>query len=223
MARVKAKDPERELAALHEKRVGLAHKRDAIENAMTAAQRVLDEAPERRNTVLLSEARGEQPSETATDVESDRRRAEAEIAGGRERVDALRTVEKEIEAEVNAVIDAHPDHFTAAAVAASQATSEAITAALDATRAAVTAWMEARAAWSRVRLSRRRRGLELGPELGPEVPINDLGACLNELSKAQSQPWPGASRAAYERFRARPEGGERAPNAEAMSAFERMC
>jgi hypothetical protein len=105
--------------------------------------------------------------------------------------------------EVEAVIDAHPDHFLAAAVASSQAASEAITAALNATQAAVTAWMGTREAWSRVRLSRRRRGLELGPE----VPINDLGACLNELSKAQSQPWPDASRAAYERFRARPEGG----------------
>jgi hypothetical protein len=197
MARVgKAKDPERELAALFEKRVGRAHKRHEIENAITVAQRVVDEAPERRRAVLLSEARGEQLGETVVDVENDRRKAEAEIAGGRERAEALRTVEKEIEAEVDAVIDAHPDHFVAAAVAASDAASEAISAAVNATQAAVSAWLGTREAWGRVRLSRRRRGLELGPE----VPINDLGSAVFELEQSQSRPFPGGSRANYERF-----------------------
>jgi hypothetical protein len=190
------KAPERELAALHEKRIALAHQRHEIENAMTVAQRVLDAAPDRRRAVLLSEARGEQPGETATHVEDDRRKAEAGIAGGRERVEALRTVEKEIEVEVDAVIDAHPEHFLAAAVATSEATSEAITVALNATQAAVSAWMGAREAWGRVRMSRRRRGLDLGPE----VPVSDLGQSVNELAKAQPQPWPGGRREAYERF-----------------------
>jgi hypothetical protein len=39
-------------------------------------------------------------------------------------------------------------------------------------------------------------------------------------AQAQPRPWPGASRAAWERFRAGPGGGERVSNAEALRVFE---
>jgi hypothetical protein len=215
MARGKAKGPDDELAALFEKRVGLAMKRDGLENAGTAAQRVVDGAPDRRQAALLSDARGEQPSETVEQVDLDRRRAEVTVADVRERAAALRAVEKEVEEEVEAVIDAHPEHFLAAAVKASETTSEAITAALNATQAAVNAWMGTRAAWGRVRMSRRRRGLELGPE----VPISDLGSAVNELAQAQPQPWPGGRRAAWEQRFGASEPAARLSNREAVAQF----
>src|SRR2546423_906289 len=67
---------------------------------------------------------------------------------------------------------------------------------------AVSAWMEARGAWGVVRLSRRRRGLELPPE----IPINDFGNAVNELAKSVSRPYPGGSKAAWERFVERESG-----------------
>jgi hypothetical protein len=48
-----------------------------------------------------------------------------------------------------------------------------------------------------VRLSRRRRKLDIAPE----VPVSDLGGAVHELSQAQTRPWPGGSREAWERFR----------------------
>jgi hypothetical protein len=35
------------------------------------------------------------------------------------------------------------------------------------------------------------------------VPISDFGNAVNELAKSQSRPFPGGSREAWERFRAR--------------------
>ena len=96
----------------------------------------------------------------------------------------------------DAVIDAHPEHYFVAAAVSSEAAVEAIKVARDATEAAAAAWMATRAAWGTVRLSRRRRGLDLGPE----APVDDFGSGAFALSTAVSRPWPGGSRQAYERW-----------------------
>jgi hypothetical protein len=217
----RVKDPDAALAALHDKRLGLAVQRATLESAANTWARVVAEAPDRRRAVLLGEARGDTPDETVEQVDADRGKAEREIVGCRERAEALRTVEGEIDSQVENLIDAYPDHFVAKAVAASEAAQEALAAAAQAAQAAVLAWQEARAAWGTVRLSRNRRRLELSPE----VPISDLGTATNELSKESSRPWPGGSRDAWERFLAHEQASKqagRASNAEALAAFERI-
>ncbi len=219
MARIgKAKDPERDLAALHEKRLALAHKRHALDATEGAQRAVIDGATDRKRAARLAEARGDTHPETPEQVELALRQAQAEMVVVKEKREAIREAEQEVKAEVDAVIDAHPEHFLAAAVGASEGTSEVIAVALNATRAAVTAWMGTREAWGRVRLSRGRRGLDLGPE----VPISDLGVSVNELSKEQPRPWPGGRREAYERFLEHERANAQAirvSNAEAISRF----
>jgi hypothetical protein len=218
MARAKAPNPDAELAELHAKRMALAVRRDAHATAQGAAERVIEGSADRRSAALVSEARGEEPSETAEQVDRERHAAEIAVRDNRERAEALRRVEGEVQEEVEAVIDAHPAFFVAQAVAASEAASEALAAASQATSAAVTAWMGARGAWSVVRMSRRRRRLELGPE----IPIHDLGSAVNELSTQQSRTWPGGSREAWERFLARDAAASNAPrfsNREALAQF----
>jgi len=197
MARVgKAKDPTAEMAALHDRRMKLAMRRHEAEATMTAALRVVEGSSERRRQVLLAEARGGDAGATVEQVDRERQVAEHAAADQKQRVEAFRTVEAEIGEAQDAVIDAHPEHFLALAVASSEATSQALTAALDATQVAVTAWMGTRGAWSRVRMSRRRRGLDLGPE----IPISDLGTSVLELSQSRTRAWPGGSREGWERF-----------------------
>lgn len=196
MARSGKANPDAELAELHAKRVDVASRRHEISAAQGAAERVVAGAADRRHAVLLAEARGQEHPETVEQVDLDRRKAEVAIADARERADVLRTVEKDIEGEVEGLIDAHPAHFLAQAVAASEAASDALAAASQATSAALVAWGETRTAWGVVRLSRRRRKLDLGPE----VPISDLGSAVNELSQSQTRAWPGGSREAWERF-----------------------
>jgi hypothetical protein len=212
MAR-RGKDPDAELAALHTKRVDLASRRHETSAAQGAAERVIAAAADRRRAVVLAEARGQEHTETVEQVDLDRRKAEVAVADGRERADVLKTVEKDIDEEVEALINAHPAHFLAQAVAASEAASEALAAASQATSAAVVAWGETRAAWGVVRMSRRRRKLDLGPE----VPISDLGRAVNELATAQTRAWPGGSREAWERFRSRE--APKVSNAEAIRQF----
>jgi hypothetical protein len=206
----RVKDPTAEMAALHDRRMELAMRRHEAEAAMTAALQVVEGSAERRRQVLLADARGEDAGATVEQVDRDRQVAEHTAADQKQRADALRTVEAEIGEAREAVIDAHPEHYLAAAIASSEATAEAITAALNATQAAASAWMGTREAWGRVRMSRRRRGLDLGPE----VPVADLGSSVSELSQAQPRPWPGGTREAYERFLAR----ERA-SAQALARF----
>jgi hypothetical protein len=218
MAR-RVKDPTADLAALHEKRVKLAQRRDAHATAQGAAERVIEGSADRRGAALLAEARGGKPSETAEAVDRERHAAEIAVRENRERSEALRQVEREVEEEVEAVIDANEAHFIAKAEAASEAAAEAIATAKTAAQAAATAWQEARAAWATVRLSRRRRGLELSPE----VPISDFGNAVNELAKSHSRPFPGGSREAWERFRAQEAAEQNAPrlsNREALARFE---
>jgi hypothetical protein len=157
-------------------------------------------ADDRKRAARDAEARGEAHPETAEQVELERRQAEAEILVSRERSAALRKAEH----EVNDVIDRHEEHFIAAALAASEAAADAIATAKTAAQAASTAWREAQGAWGTVRLSRRRRGLDLPPE----VPISDFGNAVGELEKSQSRPFPGGSRQAWESFRDR-ESGQR--------------
>jgi hypothetical protein len=68
-------------------------------------------------------------------------------------------------------------------------------------------------------MSRRRRKLDLGPE----VPVSDLGgSAVNELSTSLSRPWPGGRRDAWERFLEHDEASRRAPkvsNREAIAQF----
>jgi hypothetical protein len=69
-----------------------------------------------------------------------------------------------------------------------------------------------------VRLSRRRRQLDLGPE----VPISDLGTAVHELSTAHGRAWPGGSREAWERFLSHETAVSNAPrlsNREAIAQF----
>src|SRR2546429_54325 len=136
MARAKAKNPDAELAALHEKRMELALRRDAHATAQGAAERVIEGSAERRSAALLSEARGEKPSPTAEEVDRERHAAEIAVRDNRERAEALRQVEREVEQEVNAVIDAHPTHFVEQAEAASEDAAEAIATAKSAAQAA---------------------------------------------------------------------------------------
>lgn len=215
MAR-RAKNPDAELAVLQEKRVKLATKRHELDAAAGVAQRVVDAAPERRRAVLLAETRGETPPETVEQVDRERHAAEVALADGRDRAAALKTVEQEVEQEVDAVIDAHPEHFIVVAVAASEAAAETIASASQAAQAAAMAWQEARGAWGTVRLSRRRRGLDLPPE----VPISDFGNAVGELEKSQSRPFPGGSKEAWERFCAHQAAvGAKVSNAEAIAQF----
>jgi hypothetical protein len=125
MARRKT-DPEAELAALHDKRVGLATKRAALEDAERLSLQIIERALERRRAVLITEARGEKPAETIELVNRESRAAEVALAEGRERAAALKAVEQEIGEQEEAVIDANPDHFLALAVAASEAAMEAL-------------------------------------------------------------------------------------------------
>jgi hypothetical protein len=217
MARLigKPKSPDAEMAALHAKRMDLARRRDDASSAQGAGERVLADVADRRRACLLAEARGQEHAETIEQVDLDRRKAEAAVADGRERADVLTTVQKDVDEEIDALIDAHPAHYLAAAVAASEAAGEALAAASQAVSAAVVAWGETRAAWGVVRLSRGRQRLDLYPG----IPISDLGTAVSELAQAQSRPWPGGSREAWERFEA-PSDGERVSNAEAMRAFE---
>jgi hypothetical protein len=215
MAR-RAKNPDAELAALHDKRVGLATKRATIEDSERVTLRVIEDAPERRRAVLVAEARAEEPTETLELVNRESRAAEVAVAEGRERAAALKAVEQEIGQEVEAVIDAYPAHFIAAAEAASEAAAEAIATAKAAAQAAATAWRDAQGAWGTVRLSRRRRGLEAPPE----VPISDFGNAVGELAKSHSRPFPGGSREAWERFRTRDgQQVQRLSNREAIATF----
>jgi hypothetical protein len=199
MARGKAKDYEQEAAELREKRAKLAGQRREIADAMQRHARVVDEAPARRRAALVAEARGEAPAETIEQITLDAQRAAAEIVAAREKVSALEVVEREIGSEITALIDRHPEHHVRKAEAASEAAQQAIADASQAAQAAAQAWREASGAWSVVRLSRNRRGLDLSPEMG----ISDLGGAVNELSKATSRPWPGGSRGAWERWRER--------------------
>jgi hypothetical protein len=207
MARRAKDNPDQQLAELHEKRMALARRRDAHATAQGAAERVIEGSADRRSVALLAEARGEEPSETAEQVDRERHAAEIAVRDNRERSEALRQVERDVGEEVEAVIDAHPEHFVASAEVASEAASEALAAAVQAVSAAAVAWREARAAWGVVRMSRRRRNLDLGPE----APISDLGAAVYELSQSQARTWPGGSRSAWERWRAQ--------DAEAVRAF----
>jgi len=181
---------------LREKRLALAVRRDGHATAQGIAERTIEGSADRRSAALVAEARGETPSPTVEQVDSERRAAEVAAVDARERPAALRVVEREVEEEVEAVIDTHPAHFIAAAEAASEAAAEVIATAAQAAQPAATAWQEARGAWSVVRLSRRRRGLELSPE----VPISDFGGAVNELSKSSSRVWPGGSREVWQRF-----------------------
>jgi hypothetical protein len=181
MARVtKAKDPDAELAALHQKRVDLATKRHEASAAQGAAERVVAGAADRRHAVLLAEARGQEHAETVEQVDLDRRKAEVAVADAREREDVLRTVEKDIEEEIERVTDAHPGHFIARAEAASDAASGALAAAAEAASTAVVSCGEARAAWGVVRRSRSRRRLDLSPD----VPVSSH----RELNRWSGRP-----------------------------------
>jgi hypothetical protein len=216
MAR-RTKDPDRELAELHKKRVGLATKRNEIDRAVGAAQGILTAAVDRRRAVLLAEARGEEHPETVEAVDLDRRQAEMVIAGGRERAEALQQVEREVGIDVDAVIDAYPDHFIEKALATSAATEDKRAALLDATAEVRRADRETQGAWSTVRTSRIRRGLDSSPE----VHLSDLGGASSELAKSKGQAYPGGSREAWERFRAHEAAGkgERVSNAQAIAQF----
>jgi hypothetical protein len=217
MAReAKAKDPTAEMAALHDRRMELATQRHAAEAAMTAALLVVEGSAERRRQMLLAEARGEDAGATVEQVDQDRQVAEHAAADQKQRAEVLRTVEAEIGEAQDAVIDAYPEFYVQAAVGASEEASLALAAALSATQAAVSAWMSCRESWSRVRTSRRRRGLDLGPE----IPISDLGTSVYELSQSRTRAWPGGSREDWERFCER-EGavGEKVSNAEALAQF----
>src|SRR5436190_19244881 len=126
MSARKKDDPDDELAALHEKRMALALRRDAHSGAQGAAERVIEGSADRRSAALLAEARGQKPDPTVEQVDSERRAAEAAVIENRERAAALRQVEQEVEQEVEAVIDRYPEVFIAKAEAASEAAAEAI-------------------------------------------------------------------------------------------------
>ena len=201
MAR-RAKDPTAELASLHEKRVELAQRRDAHATAEGAAQRTIEGSPDRRRAALVAEARGEKPSETAEAVDRERHAAEVALVDNRERAAALKLGRRR-------------------PTSASERPSSGLVSVdhgLDLpAQAAATAWQEARGAWGTVRLSRRRRGLDLSPE----VPVSDFGTAVSQLSKSRSRP-PGGSREAWERFLAREATlrGPRLSNAEEVAWFE---
>lgn len=198
-------DPDAEVEALQRKRVERALRRNALETAVPIhivrrdGTIEVEGIAERETAVRAAIARDETPPETLAEVERDRQAALATIHETRKDCDALRTAEKEVEAEVEAVVDRHPAHFTAKAEAASEAAAEAIASATQATQAAAAAWREAAGAWSIVRTSHRRRGLEMPPE----VPISDFGGAENELAKSQSRPFPGGGRQNWETFQAR--------------------
>src|SRR5947209_1559348 len=141
MARL-PKDPTDELAALDARRLKLALARHEAEAAMNAALHAVEGSAERRRQVLIAEARGETPGLTVEQIDQERQVAEHVAADQRQRMEAARAVEGEIEAARNAVIDAHGEFFRAAAVASSEATMEAISAARDAAQAAAAAWQD---------------------------------------------------------------------------------
>jgi hypothetical protein len=184
----------------------------------TRYRRIVEEAPDRRRAAFVAEARGEQPSETVEQVDLERRQAEVEIAGGRERVAALRVVEQEIAEQVEAVEDAHPEHFIAKAVSRSEAVDAKLASLAQEAAAAVAEWREAQREWSGVRKSCLRRGVRVPGE----VLVSDLGAAISELGKAQGGPYPGGRRAAWERYceEAAAEKAPRRPVRKALTRFE---
>jgi hypothetical protein len=209
----KAKDPDAELDALNQKRVGVAGKRHELDAAVGAAETVVGGTTGRRGVVLLAEARGEIPPETLEAVELDRRKAEAVIVGARERIEALRQVEREVAEEVEAVEDAHPQWFRAKAEAKSAAVEEKRASLAQDAAALVTMGRDAAAEWSRVRKSCLRRGIEAPGE----VLVADLGGVSSELAKSQGDAYPGGSKAALERWSVRE--APKVSNAEAIRQF----
>jgi hypothetical protein len=168
-------------AELHQKRVGLATKRHAVEEVLRAAQAVIDGADERRRAVLVIEARGDEPSESVEKVDGERRVAEVALADARQRAEALRTVEREIGDEVDAVIDRNPEHFEQKAAEANEEAQRLTRAAADAVQAAEAGYRAAGAASGVVWRSCKRRRVEDGPR---EWPANDLGRATSAISAA---------------------------------------
>jgi hypothetical protein len=174
----RVKGPDDEMAALQQRRVELATKRHTVDAAESAARAVVDGAQDRRRAVLLAEARGETPSETAEHVDHERRTAEMAVSEARERSDVLRTVEQEIGEAEEAVIDRHPDHYERKREAAVEEALSRLGSALDAVGEAVVAGRAARHAGGVVRMSCRRRRLDVPAEM----PLADLGGAVSEIS-----------------------------------------
>ena len=72
MPRAAKPTPDSELAALREKRLELAKRRDAHATAQGAAERVIEGSADRRAAALLAEARGQQPDPTVEQVDEHR-------------------------------------------------------------------------------------------------------------------------------------------------------
>jgi hypothetical protein len=195
MAR-RANDPERELAEIHERRIELAQRRNDYSSAQGAAERVIAESADRRRALLISEARGDKPAETVAQVDRDRQAAEIAVRDNRERAEALGEVEREIASEAEAVIDAHPEHFIALALKASEAAEAERTALAEQTSTVVRMAREAQMAWSDVRKSYIRRGLDAPGE----VRVSDLGGASSEIARSQGEAYPGGSRDRWESF-----------------------
>jgi hypothetical protein len=169
------------MAALHQKRVGLATKRHAVEEVARAAQAVLDGATDRRRAVLIAEARGDKPSEAVEQIDRERQTAEIALTDARQRAEALGAVEREVGEEVDAVIDRNPEHYEQKRAEAIEEAERLTRAAADAVQAAEAGYRDAGAASGVVRHSCRRRRVEDGPR---EWPANDLGRATSAIAGA---------------------------------------
>jgi hypothetical protein len=174
----RAKGPDVEMAALHQKRLDLATKRHETSAAQGAAENVVAGVADRRQAALLVEARGGTPSETPAEVDRARAIAEATVRDARERAEALGQVEQEIVAEEEAVIDHHPGDYEQKRDAAVKDALSKLGSALDAVSEAVVAGRAARHAGEVVRQSCRRRRLDVPAEM----PLADLGGAASEIS-----------------------------------------
>jgi hypothetical protein len=140
--------------------------------------------------------------------------AAAEIAAGRERIDAAEVVERELSAELTALVDRFPDYHVRQAEELSQAAQEAIAAASEAAQVAAQAWQAAYGAWGVVRTSRGRRNLDLSPG----VPVSDLGRAVHELSAAITTPWRAALASS-----GKPGARERVPHPRPVHPLANRC
>jgi hypothetical protein len=172
--------PESSLAALHERRMELAMRRNEAEAAMNAAVQVVEGSAERRRQVLLAEARGEDAGVTVEQVDRERQVAEHAAADQRQRAEACRTVEAEIGKARDGVVDANPSHFESMAAAAREEAVRLARAADDAVAAAEAGYRQAGAACNVVWMSYKRRKAEGGPA---EWPISDLAGARREVAK----------------------------------------
>jgi hypothetical protein len=163
------------LEEVRQRRVALAHQSDEWSRRRTEAEQALSELPDRRREAMAAEALG-QDAEVPSGAG-----LQATIAEAIERLEAIRSAERELTADEHAIIDANLGFFEARDVQAQGEAGAALERAAESVKAAEA---EARAAMAE-RSTVRRAYIRLGLDPPPEMLASDLAAPLLELNKAR--------------------------------------